>query len=101
LRNSLKSSQFKSVLNNSKVYSFNNIKFKYQKSLSGSIGFAINKKLGSAVERNSFKRRCRSEFNKMKDFSINLIVLPKTNVNKAGMGVVSAFEKLKNKIYND
>ena len=101
MRGSLKSSQFKSVLSNSKVYSFNNIKFKYQKSLSSSIGFAINKKLGSAVERNSFKRRCRSEFKKMKDFSLHLIVLPKTNVIKASQGIVPAFEKLKNKIYND
>jgi len=44
------------------VFVAGNLKFKLVRSQKNLLGFAVGKKFGGAVERNKFKRRCRSFF---------------------------------------
>jgi len=76
LKKSLSSCQFASVLNNNKFKS-SGVLFNFTFSKSSLIGFSINKKLGSAISRNRFKRQCRFLlFSKKNDYQIHLIVRP-------------------------
>tara|TARA_B100000579_G_C22828082_1_gene854371 strand:- start:289 stop:600 length:312 start_codon:yes stop_codon:yes gene_type:complete len=97
LKTSLTSRQFLFVLESpNKSFSAKGLRFKFVFSKKNLLGFAINKKLGSAVERNRFKRQCRSFFNdlfKNKPF-IFLIVFPLKPVNKTH-SIKSDFLKLK------
>jgi len=99
LKTSLKSSQFKSVFKNSKIYNFNNIRFLYKESSFNAIGFIVGRKQGSSVERNGFKRKCRAEFHELIRTSskfLNLIVYPQNKIIKNKIYISRAFEKLKN-----
>ena len=98
MKTSLKSSQFKSVFKNSNIYNFNNIRFLYKESSFNAIGFIVGRKLGSSVERNGFKRKCRAEFSELIRVSnkfLNLIVYPQKKIIKNKKNINLAFEKLK------
>ena len=76
------------------------MRFKYLLSDGPSaIGFSINKKLGMAIERNRFKRRCRVFFkniiNKPKHRCLCLVVLPNQAIQKTEnlKGCFQALEK--------
>ena len=103
MKTSLSTKQFKSVLNKSTVQTINNLQFYYHFSNHPKIGFIISRKLGPAVERNFFKRRCRALFleacNQInKNFS--LIVWPKNNLLKT-INIDEVFSVLNKKIKND
>ena len=46
----------------SKSLYFGDLSFKYTKSSKPEMGLIVSKKYGNAIERNLFKRRCRSVF---------------------------------------
>lgn len=99
----MQSAQFKSVLNHSTIQTINNLQFYYSDSSNPKIGFIVSRKLGSAVERNKFKRSCRSLFlglcnNLNKNFS--LIVWPKKPLHEC-RDLANAFSVLNKKICND
>ena len=80
MKTSLSSAEFKSTLKHSNIQTFNSLQFYYKESKGPKIGFIINKKLGSSVERSRFKRQYRGLFLETckklnKDFS--LVVWPK------------------------
>ena len=81
---SLSSPQFQLVLQQSKSLTVNGLHFRFLPSKKNLIGFAINKKLGQAIQRNLFKRRCRAIFvNRLKNRpAFFLIVSPKKPLNQ-------------------
>jgi len=103
LKTSLSSAQFKSVLNKSTIQTINNLQFYYSGSSCSKIGFIVSKKLGSSVERNRFKRKCRGLFLNMSchfNQKFFLIVWPKKSLS----GIVSlsdSFARLNQKLCND
>ncbi len=100
---SLSSIQFKSVLNDSTIKTINNLQFYYSASSEPKIGFIVSKKLGSSVERNQFKRKCRNLFLGVSvglGKSFSLIVWPKKPLCDID-GISNAFSLLNKKICND
>ena len=100
---SLSSTQFKSVLSDSTIKTINNLQFYYRASSDPKIGFIISKKLGSSVERNQFKRKCRNLFLSMSNNlneSFSLIIWPKKPLCDI-MGVANSFSLLNKKVCND
>tara|TARA_Y100000748_G_scaffold188580_1_gene157854 strand:+ start:65 stop:382 length:318 start_codon:yes stop_codon:yes gene_type:complete len=104
LKNSISSSYFSKIYNNSRSVSYNQILFKiYNKKDDLSVpllGFAINKKLGKAHERVLFKRRCRALFNRIfikNNKKIAMIIIPKS-INLDTKRICDSFELLKNNI---
>jgi len=72
------------------------MKFYFGFSKKAALGFIVNKKLGSAVERNGFKRKCRSLYSsllKNQKKQINLIVYPRSKLNQVA-GPKKAFDAL-------
>tara|TARA_B100000953_G_C17887764_1_gene380207 strand:- start:104 stop:412 length:309 start_codon:yes stop_codon:yes gene_type:complete len=68
---SISKKTFSSVLSKSNVFISNNIKIYYKVNNNDRIGFILSKAFGSAVKRNSFKRRCRNVFLKNKHLHQN------------------------------
>ena len=102
MKRSLSSTQFKSVLNNSTIKTINNLQFYYCASSEPKIGFIVSKKLGSSVERNRFKRKCRNLFlgvsvDLNKKFS--LIVWPKKPLCDI-VDIANSFSLLNKKVFN-
>ena len=103
MKRSLSSTQFKSVLNNSTIKTINNLQFYYRASSEPKIGFIVGKKLGSSVERNQFKRKCRNLFLGMSNNlneCFSLIVWPKIPLCDI-VGVANTFSLLNKKVRND
>ena len=99
---SLSSTQFKSVLNDSTIKTINNLQFYYSASSDPKIGFIVSKKLGSSVERNHFKRKCRNLFLGVSDNldkSFSLIVWPKKPLCDI-VDVANTFSLLNKKVRN-
>lgn len=64
----------------SKSLYFGDLSFKYTKSSKPEMGLVVSKKYGNAVQRNLFKRRCRSIFKSIivdRDIGCTLVVRPK------------------------
>ena len=100
---SLSSTQFKSVLNNSTIKTINNLQFYYSASSEPKIGFIVSKKLGSSVERNRFKRKCRNLFSYLSGNlgeSFSLIVWPIKPLCDI-VCVANSFSLLNKKVFND
>ena len=64
MKNSITNQNFKKVLYNSKSLPVRDLLFYYDTNVSSGISFIVSRKLGNAVLRNKFKRRCRALFNK-------------------------------------
>ena len=82
----------------SKSLRFGDLSFKYRKSSRPEMGFIVSKKYGNAVQRNLFKRRCRSIFKSIiVDGAIGcaLVVRPK----RRGVTYISIKESF-NSIYD-
>jgi ribonuclease P protein component len=72
LKNSISNQEFKRILFNSKSLLVRDLLFYYQKNKVG-ISFIVNKKKGSAVLRNLFKRRSRALYqqnNSLQNFQV-------------------------------
>ena len=102
MKNSIPSSEFSKIFNNSRTISSNEILFKvYKGSIKRGplISFAINKRLGPAHQRNLFKRRIRSLFNSSfgeKNNKIAMIIIPKS-INLGWKNICASFELLQKK----
>ena len=69
--------QCAAVIKNQHKFKASGILFYFVLSKKSLIGFAVNKKLGNAVLRNRFKRRCRALFfSKKNSFHLHLLVQP-------------------------
>ena len=102
MKTSLSSKQFQSILNKSTVQTINKLHFYFGFSNESKIGFIINRKMGSAVERNLFKRRCRALFLdscKQLNKKISLIIWPKNHLLKT-INIDDFFSLLNKKINN-
>ena len=70
---------FNHLFNNSHTFSYGGIKFLYNTGAKPDIGFIVSRKRGISVERNKFKRRCRSAFGETDMFqrkNLNVIIQP-------------------------
>ena len=80
LKYSLSSSEFSKIMETSRSLYFGGLSLKYTKSSEPEMGLIVSKRYGNAIERNLFKRRCRSAFKSiMVDNNVGciLIVCPK------------------------
>ena len=96
MKTSLNTTRFNSIVKNSESFIYENIKFYFCFSKKEALGFIVNKKLGSAVERNSFKRQCRFLYSmllKNQKKVLSLIVYPQCKLKKA-CGPQKAFDAL-------
>ena len=85
-------------MNASKSLYFRDLSFKYSKSSRPEMGLIVSKKYGNAVQRNLFKRRCRSIFKSIivdRAIGCALVVRPK----KRGVTYISIKESF-NSIYD-
>lgn len=102
MKNSIPSSEFSKIFNNSRTVSFDKILFKIcEKPVKKGplVSFAINKNLGPAHQRNLFKRRARALFNSLflnKNKKIAMIIIPKS-INLGWKNMCSSFELLQKK----
>tara|TARA_Y100000996_G_C22407963_1_gene595970 strand:+ start:529 stop:846 length:318 start_codon:yes stop_codon:yes gene_type:complete len=83
LKNSITNQNFKKVLYNSKSLPVRDLLFYYDTNVSSGISFIVNRKMGNAVLRNKFKRRCRALFNKHNKDRLNdytIIIKPKKSL---------------------
>ena len=105
MKNSISSSSFSKIFNNSRLISCDKILFRVYRGpelKSSLVSFAINKKLGHAHERNLFKRRMRALFKNCfveNNDKIAMIIIPKS-INLGWNNMRNSFELLKKK-YND
>jgi len=74
VKHSVTSKDFKKILFHSKSLLVGDLLFYYKENTPG-ISFIVSKKLGSAVLRNQFKRRCRMLFFK-KNKTLQIIIRP-------------------------
>jgi len=79
LKPSLSNSQFKVVFTEAKSLQVGDLLFRYIKDVNPKLGLIVSKKYGNAVNRNLFKRRCRTCFQTLvkNGFSHTLIISPK------------------------
>ena len=100
LNRSLSSSRFSHVMKTAKSFSCRNLSFKYVKEGDPGLGFVVSTKYGTAVQRNLFKRRCRSVFRLLfitTGVQASIIVRPKSN-NVSYKSIVSSFSSVYEKI---
>ena len=98
LKHSLSSSAFSKIMKASKSLKYRDLSFKYSKNSKPEMGLIVSKKYGDAVQRNLFKRRCRSIFKSIivdKAIGCALVVRPK----KRGVTYISIKESF-NSIYD-
>ena len=82
MKHSITTQDFKKILFNSKSLPVGDLLFYYKEHKPG-ISFIVSKKLGNAVLRNKFKRRCRMLFfqkNKEYDKTLQIIVRPQKKI---------------------
>ena len=91
---------FSYISRSSDHFSYNNISFIYRQlgvDTRSSLGFILPRFLGCAVQRNKFKRRCRSAFkvatNNYSKHHIGLVVKPK-KITQSYSDIYSAFDFL-------
>jgi ribonuclease P protein component len=80
VKHSIVNQDFKKILFNSKSLLVRDLLFYYQKNQYNGIAFIVSRKLGNAVVRNKFKRRCRFLFlntQKNKAEQLQIVVRPK------------------------
>tara|TARA_A100000164_G_C21780911_1_gene710970 strand:+ start:577 stop:891 length:315 start_codon:yes stop_codon:yes gene_type:complete len=82
LKSSLSSSSIKRALQSPLKFSTKKISFKYAGSGSPGLVFSLSAKLGSAVERNLFKRRARFFLREKINKNIVIFVRPKKQLKK-------------------
>tara|TARA_Y100000031_G_C7903854_1_gene240774 strand:+ start:204 stop:473 length:270 start_codon:yes stop_codon:yes gene_type:complete len=64
----------------SKSLRFGDLSFKYTKSSKPKMGLIVSKRYGNAIERNLFKRRCRSAFKSIVvDNNMDCVVVVRPN----------------------
>tara|TARA_Y100000590_G_scaffold418584_1_gene519500 strand:- start:2820 stop:3137 length:318 start_codon:yes stop_codon:yes gene_type:complete len=78
LKYSLRGKEIASVLSCANQFKTKNISFKYIKSNAFGVGFSVSRGVGSAVLRNSFKRRVRTTLvnSDLKSLSLHILVRP-------------------------
>ena len=85
-----------------KSLSYGDLSFKYTMGSNPGLGLIVSKKYGNAVQRNLFKRRCRSVFKTMflnNNTNVSLIVRPKKpNINNKSIN--KSFSSIQEKIRN-
>ena len=97
---SIRSSEFYGIMKKSKSLSIGDLSFKYTPHQDSAIGFIVSKHYGNAVERNLFKRRCRSLFYKIfikPGASMAIIIRPNiTNISYPNIEIAmeSLYEKI-------
>ena len=92
---SLSSAQCAAVIKNQHKFKTSGVLFYFVLSKKPLIGFAVNKKLGNAVLRNRFKRRCRSLlFSNKNSFHLRLLVQPVAPLNEID-SLPLCFDKLR------
>tara|TARA_Y100000389_G_C17437802_1_gene506628 strand:+ start:994 stop:1308 length:315 start_codon:yes stop_codon:yes gene_type:complete len=82
LKSSLSSSSIKRALQSPLKFSTKKIFFKYARSDSSGLVFSLSTRLGSAVERNLFKRRARFFLREQINKKIIIFVQPKKQLKK-------------------
>ena len=82
MKSSLSSSSIKRALQSPLKFSTKKISFKYAGSDSHGLVFSLSTKLGSAVERNLFKRRARFFLREKINKNIVIFVRPKKQLKK-------------------
>ena len=97
MKNSIVNQDFKKILFNSKSLLVRDLLFYYQKKNFG-IAFILSRKLGNAVIRNKFKRRCRSLFlnakqNRPEQLQVLIWPQKKLTNNYSWLELTRAFEE--------
>ncbi len=97
MKRSITTKDFKKILFNSKSLLVRDLLFYYQDNRSG-VSFIVSKKLGNAVLRNQFKRRCRALFlqkNKTYHKTLQIIVRPQKKLqnNYSWNELISTFDE--------
>ena len=92
LNRSLSSPRFSNIMKTSSL-SNGDLSFKYELDASPCIGFSVSSKYGNAVQRNLFKRRCRSIFKSMivdGGLRLSVVVRPKSK-NVSYQSILASF----------
>ena len=102
MKNSISNQDFKKILFNSKSLLIRDLLFYYRKNDSG-ISFVVNRKIGGAILRNQFKRRCRNLFlntQKAQPRKIQIIVRPQKKLqhNYSWLELTRSFEEFYSKL---
>ena len=102
MKSSISNQDFKKILFNSKSLLVRDLFFYYQENKC-EISFIVSRKLGKAILRNQFKRRCRSLFMTMqqnKTKKIQLIIKPKKKLinNYSWIELTRSFEEFYSKL---
>ena len=102
MKYSISNQEFKNTLFNSKSLLVRDLLFYYNKNAVG-ISFIVSRKLGGAVLRNKFKRRCRQLFlqkQKSSLLSIQIIIKPKKKLinNYSWLELTRSFEEFYSKL---
>ena len=102
MKYSISNQEFKNTLFNSKSLLVRDLLFYYNKNTVG-ISFIVSRKLGNAVLRNKFKRRCRQLFLQKQNsdlLSIQVIIKPKKNLinNYSWLELTRSFEDFYSKL---
>jgi len=77
LKSSLSSFEIAAAIKSPNTFTTNKISFKYTDAKSAGVVFGLNTRLGSAVERNLFKRRARPFVLRCLDKRVAVFVRPK------------------------
>jgi ribonuclease P protein component len=73
----------------SKSLHFGDLSFKYTKSSKPKMGLIVSRKYGNAIERNLFKRRCRSAFKSiMVDNNMGCVVVVRPKKPDLSFGAI-------------
>ena len=102
MKNSISNQDFKKILFNSKSLLVRDLLFYYKQNDCG-ISFIVSRKIGGAILRNQFKRRCRNLFlntQKTQPKKIQIIVRPKKNLehNYSWLELTRSFEEFYSKL---
>ena len=102
MKNSISNQDFKKILFNSKSLLVRDLLFYYKENKPG-ISFIVSRKLGKAILRNKFKRRCRNLFitmEKNNPKNIQLIIKPKKKIinNYSWLELTRSFEEFYSKL---
>ena len=97
MKYSISNQDFKKILFYSKSLLVRDLLFYYQENKPG-VSFVVSKKLGNAVLRNKFKRRCRKLFlqkNKKHHTALQIIVRPQKKLqhNYSWNELISTFDE--------